>query len=153
MAKPPDSRRSPLVPAAELVRSARTPSLHTLIERAALLQQLDFRLRRQLADSPWATLFQVANVRVDALVLVTGQSAVAARLRLEQSRLLALAAAFWPEPLNRLVVKTVPELSVPSETPAKPLSPAAAKHFRAAATATSDPDLRELWSRMASLAE
>ncbi|MBK7144238.1 MAG: DUF721 domain-containing protein [Xanthomonadales bacterium] len=109
-------------------------------------------MRRQLSE-PWATWFCVANVRSDVLVLVTGQPAVAARLRAEQSRLLACAAAFWPEPLTQLVVKTVPELPVPSETPSKPLSPAAAKHLNAAAAATTDPELRELLSRLASLAE
>lgn len=152
MAMPPESRSNPLAHAVDASRSARSPSLHSLIERAALLRQLDTRLRRQLSE-PWATWFCVANVRSDALVLVTGQSAVAARLRTEQSRLLALAAALWPEPLARLVVKTVPEFSVPSETPAKPLSPAAAMHLGAAAAATTDPELRELLSRLASLAE
>ena len=152
MAMPPESRSNPLAHAVDASRSARSPSLHSLIKRAALLGQLDTRLRRQLSE-PWATWFCVANVRSDALVLVTGQSAVAARLRTEQSRLLALAAALWPEPLARLVVKTVPEFSVPSETPAKPLSPAAAMHLGAAAAATTDPELRELLSRLASLAE
>jgi len=152
MAMPPESRSNPLAHAVDASRSARSPSLHSLIERAALLRQLDTRLRRQLSE-PWATWFCVANVRSDALVLVTGQSAVAARLRMEQSRLLALATALWPEPLTRLVVKTAPEFSVPSETPANPLPPAAAKHLGAAAAATTDPELRELLSRLASLAE
>jgi hypothetical protein len=152
MAMPPESRHNPFAHAVDASRSARSPSLHSLIERAALLRQLDTRLRRQLSE-PWATWFCVANVRSNALVLVTGQSAVAARLRMEQSRLLALAAALWPEPLTQLVVKTVPEFSVPSETPAKPLSPAAAKHLSAAAAVTDDPELRELLSRLASLAE
>lgn len=152
MAMPPESRSNPLAHAVDATRSARSPSLHSLLERAALLQRLDSRLRRQLSE-PWATWFCVANVRSGALVLVTGQSAVAARLRMEQSRLLTLAAALWPEPLTQLVVKTVPEFSVPSETPAKPLSPAAAKHLGAAAAATDDPELRELLSRLASLAE
>ena len=152
MAMPPESRSNPLAHAVDAARSARSPSLHSLLERAALLQRLDSRLRRQLSE-PWATWFCVANVRSGALVLVTGQSAVAARLRMEQSRLLTLAAALWPEPLTQLVVKTVPEFSVPSETPAKPLSPAAAKHLGAAAAATDDPELRELLSRLASLAE
>lgn len=149
---PPESRHNPFTHAVDASRSARSPALHSLIERAALLRQLDTRLRRQLSE-PWATWFCVANVRSNALVLVTGQSAVAARLRMEQSRLLALAAALWPEPLTQLVVKTVPEFSVPSETPAKPLSPAAARHLSAAAAATTDPELRELLSRLASLAE
>lgn len=152
MAKPPDTRRNSLVHAVDASRQARSPSLHSLIERAALLRRLDSGLRRQLSE-PWATWFCVANVRSDVLVLVTGQPAVAARLRAEQSRLLACAAAFWPEPLTQLVVKTVPEFPVPSETPSKPLSPAAAKHLSAAAAATTDPELRELLSRLASLAE
>ena len=152
MAMPTDTSRKSLSHVVDASRQARSPSLHSLIERAALLQQLDSRLRRQLSE-PWATWFCVANVRSDALVLVTGQPAVAARLRTEQSRLLALASAFWPEPLTKLVVKTAPEFSVPSETPAKPLSPAAAKHLSAAAAATTDPELRDLLSRLASLAE
>lgn len=149
---PPESRSNPLAHAVDASRSARSPSLHSLLERAALLQRLDSRLRRQLSE-PWATWFCVANVRSGTLVLVTGQSAVAARLRMEQPRLLALAAALWPEPLTQLVVKTMPEFSVPSETPAKPLSPAAARHLGAVAAATDDPELRELLSRLASLAE
>ncbi len=149
---PPETRRNPLVHAVDASRQARSPSLHSLIERAALLRRLDSGLRRQLSE-PWATWFCVANVRSDVLVLVTGQPAVAARLRAEQSRLLACAAAFWPEPLSQLVVKTMPEFPVPSETPSKPLSPAAAKHLSAAAAATTDPELREVLSRLASLAE
>jgi len=152
MAMPPETRRNPLVHAVDASRQARSPSLHSLIERAALLRRLDSGLRRQLSE-PWATWFCVANVRSDVLVLVTGQPAVAARLRAEQSRLLACAAAFWPEPLSQLVVKTMPEFPVPSETPSKPLSPAAAKHLSAAAAATTDPELREVLSRLASLAE
>jgi hypothetical protein len=152
MAMPPESQRNALIHAVDASRSAQSPSLNSLLERAARLRRLDSRLRRQLSE-PWATWFCVANVRSDALVLVTGQSAVAAKLRTEQTRLLALASPLWPEPLNRLVVKTVPEFSVPSETPSKPLSPAAAKHLGAAAAATTDPELRELLSRLASLAE
>jgi hypothetical protein len=152
MAKHPERSRNPLAHAVDATRTARSPSLNSLLERGANLRRLDSGLRRQLSE-PWAPWFNVANVRSDVLVLVTGQSAVAARLRTEQVRLLALASPFWPTPLTRLVVKTVPEFSDPSETPAKPLSPAAARHLSAAAAATDDPELRALLSRLASLAE
>lgn len=152
MAKSPESRLQPLARVVDAARPSQSSALNSLIDRAAHLRRLDSQLRRQLSE-PWATWFCVANVRSDALVLVTGQSAVAARLRTEQTRLLALAAPYWPEPLSRLVVKTAPEFSVPSETLSKPLSPAAAKHLSAAAAATTDPELRELLSRLASLAE
>ncbi len=152
MAVLPESQRNSLVHAVDASRLARSPSLNSLLEHAASLRRLDSRLRRQLSE-PWATWFCVANVRSDLLVLVTGQSAVAARLRTEQTRLLALAAPLWPTPLTRLVVKTIPEFPVPSETPSKPLSPTAAKHLSAAAAATADPEIRELLSRLASLAE
>ncbi len=152
MAMHPESSRNPLAHAVDATRTAKSPSLNSLLEHAARLRRVDTGLRRQLSE-PWATWFSVANVRSDALVLVTGQSAVAARLRTEQVRLLALASPFWPTPLTRLVVKTVPEFSDPSKTPTKPLSPTAAKHLSAAAAATDDPEMRELLSRLASLAE
>lgn len=152
MAKLPDTRRNEPAHAVDATRTARSPSLHSLIERATHLRRLDARLRCQLSE-PWAAWFHVANVRSDTLVLVTGQPAVAARLRADQSRLIALAAALWPEPIRQLVVKTIPDYSAPSEEPAKPLSAAAAKHLRAAAAATDDPELKDLWLRLASLAE
>ena len=130
-----------------------TPALSHLLAHAARLRRLEYQLRIQL---PWAesASFELANVRTGTLVLITPLATVASRLRLEQTRILQVAARYWDTPITKLIVKTNPAKASESPTPeSSTLSPAAGRQLRAAASTLTDPELRDLLLRMASLAD
>lgn len=128
--------------------SAKTPALSALLDHAARLRMLDDQLRLQLSW-PASAPFQLANVRSGMLVLTTELAPVAARLRLEQTRILELSSRAWGSPLGKLLVKTLPAMAGKTPPPPKPpLSSIAAKHLLAA-SATADPEISAILKRLA----
>ncbi|MGD9583370.1 MAG: hypothetical protein AB7V26_06840 [Lysobacterales bacterium] len=150
---PPVSKSKPpsLSPSPRPALASTTPILGAVLDHAARLERASQQLRLQLSW-PSNLPFQLANVRAATLVLITPLAPVAARLRLEQSRILEIVSRTWGKPLSKLLVRTVPALATKAHPLPSPLSPAAAQHLRAAAAAA-DPDTQELLRRLASLAE
>jgi hypothetical protein len=127
-------------------------ALATLIERAQLLDALDVALRDALPP-PLAQHCRVANVRGTRLVVLASSSTVAARLRTLQVELLSAANRLTGVRLNELAVKVAALPALPQgQTAAKPLSTAAASSLSDAAAILADPELRDLFLRMASMA-
>ena len=131
--------------------AAATPPLGAVLDHAARLERASQQLRRQLSW-PSNLPFELANIRAGTLVLITPLAPVAARLRLERTRLLEIVSRAWGSKLDKLLVKTLPNLATVSAAAPSSLSPAAARNLRSAAAAA-DPDLGELLRRLASLAD
>ncbi|HET6552881.1 MAG TPA: DUF721 domain-containing protein [Dyella sp.] len=145
---PPPSRRtgSGLKPVTEFGPIA------SLARKARELDALD-RALRQTLPSPLREQVRFANLQDGRLVFLAPTPALAARLRLLQTQILSTARAIGTY-ASAVTVKVAP-LS-PTEVPpdrSKPLSKAAASHLRAAAASTSDPEMRELFLELASVAE
>ncbi len=150
---PPANKRSASSKQPEKLLAAKTPALSHLLEHAARLRRLDYQLRLQLA---WAesARFELANVRTGTLVLTTPLATVASRLRLEQTRIIEAASRCWGSPIVKLVVKTVPTMAYKTPEPTHhALSSVAAQQLRAAASISTDPELKDLLLRMASFAD
>ena len=123
----------------------------TLAPRAMALDQLDRQLRRML-PGVLGEQVQLASMQPDCIVFLATSAAWASRLRLHQAQILEAARAIGAVAIA-ITVKVAPLPPVP-RVPAerKPLSPAAARHLRAAAKSLSDPDTRNLFLALASLA-
>jgi hypothetical protein len=103
--------------------------------------------------SPLREQVRFANLRDGRLVFLAPSSAWASRLRLSQAQILAAAHALGVH-ANVVTVKVAPLPPTQTEPDrTKPLSTAAANHLKAAAASTSDPELRELFLELASVAD
>ena len=123
-----------------------------LARKAEAQEALD-RALRQTLPLPLREQLRFAQARNDRLVFIASSSVWAARLRLMQTHVLAMARALGT-PASSVIVKVVPlPPPHPEPEPRKPLSAAAAAHLRAAADAVQDSELRELFLRLASFAE
>lgn len=122
-----------------------------LVPRAMALDQLDRQLRRMLPDALGEQV-RLASVQPGRIVFLATSAAWASRLRLQQAQILEAARTLGAV-ATAITVKVAPLPPVP-RAPAerKPLSPAAAQHLRAAAKSLSDPDTRNLFLALASLA-
>lgn len=150
---PPVSKSTPPSPSPSPrpALAVKTPMLGAVLDHAARLERANQQLHQQL-DWPSNLRFELANIRTGTLVLITPLAPVAARLRLEQSRILEIASRAWATPLTKLLVRTLPAMAARTSPAPPPLSPAAAQHLRAAAAAA-DPDTGELLRRLASFAD
>lgn len=127
-------------------------SFATLARKAGTLEALD-RALRQTLPSPLREQVRFADLRNDRLVFLASSPAWASRLRLMQTQILATARAIGTC-ASSVTVKVAPQPPVATAPDrSKPLSPAAATHLRAAAASLSDPELRNLFLDLASLAE
>jgi len=124
----------------------------SLARKARELDALD-RALRQTLPSPLREQVRFANLKDGRLVFLAPSPALAARLRLLQTQILSTARAVgtYASSVTVKVAPQPPTENVPDRS--KPLSPAAASHLRAAAASTSDPELRELFLELASIAE
>jgi hypothetical protein len=127
-------------------------SFATLAKRAGVLEALD-RALRQTLPSPLREQVRFADLRNSRLVFLASSPAWATRLRLMQTQILAAAHAIGTS-ASSVTVKVVPQPPLVIEPErSKPLSPAAAAHLQATAASLSDPELRDLFLGLASLAE
>jgi len=125
----------------------------TLIKRARALAALDRKLRQTMPDELRRQCC-LADVRAGRLVFLASSSVWAAKLRFHQTALLAEARLTSGLKIEKFVVKVAPLPPVPpGQTRRKPLSRAAAAHLQAAARFVADPELRDVFLRLASLAE
>ncbi len=119
--------------------------------RAGALTDLDHALRGRLPPT-LAEQVRLGNVRDGRIVFVASSAAWAARLRMEQATLLRLARTLGVD-ARGVTIRIAPLPAAPPEPAAGPaLSAAAARHLRAAAAASRDPQLRAQLLAMASLA-
>ncbi len=126
-------------------------NLGALLDRSKILQDLDRQLRQRLPPT-LAEQVHLGNVRGERIVFVASSAAWASRLRMEQTTILRLARTLGV-PARMLTIKVVPLTAPPQEpTAGATLSATAARHLRAAAGALSDPELREQFLALASLA-
>ena len=127
-------------------------ALDTLVDRARALDALDERLRH-LLPAAVARETRLADIHNGRIVFLASSPTWASRIRLYQSTLLAEARTALGGTVERFAVKVAPLPTVPPElTKPKPLSAAAARHLRATAKVTSDPELRALYLHLASFA-
>ncbi|RAO75988.1 DUF721 domain-containing protein [Dyella jiangningensis] len=124
----------------------------SLARKARELDALD-RALRQTLPSPLREQVRFANLQDGRLVFLAPSPALAARVRLLQTQILSTARAIgtYASSVTVKVAPPPPTDIVPDRS--KPLSPAAASHLRAAAASTTDPELRELFLELASVAE
>ena len=123
-----------------------------LAKKASELDALD-RALRQTLPSPLREQVRFANLRDSRLVFLATTPAWASRLRFSQTQILSTAHALGVH-ATMVTVKVAPLPSVPVEPDrTKPLSAAAGRHLKAAAASLSDPELRNLFLELASVAE
>ena len=127
------------------------PGLAGLVARAKELDALDRTLRGALPPQ-LADRCRLANVDGSRLVFLANSPAVAARLRQMQDELFRHAAATSGLRFERFTVKVAAVPAVPPAAPLEPLSPAASAHLADSARLLADPELRDLFLRLASLA-
>ena len=126
-------------------------SFASLASRAAALDALD-RALRQTLPQPLRDEVRFANLRGGRLLFLASTPAWATRLRLLQAQILAAARSLDIRAETIAVkVSPLPQLATEPEH-ARKLSPAAAAHLRAAASAAADPEWQELYGRLAALA-
>ncbi|HEX6832801.1 MAG TPA: DciA family protein [Rudaea sp.] len=124
-----------------------------LAKRARALDALDRKLRQPLPE-PLRRHCCLADVRAGRIVFLASSSVWAAKLRSHQNAIMTEASVITGLKIEKFAVKVAPlPLVPPRQTKIKPLSRAAADHLEAAARSLSDPDLRALYLRMASLAD
>lgn len=129
-----------------------SPALAGLLERARNLDAFDKALRDTL-PAALADRCRLANAAEARIVFLASSPSVAARLRLLQPELLDTANRVTGRRFDSLTVKVAPARSVPPDPlPPNPLSNAAAAHLGESAAFLSDPELRDLFLRLASLA-
>ncbi len=129
-----------------------SPALAGLVDHARALDVLDKALRDTL-PAALADRCRLANAPEARIVFLASSSNVAARLRLLQPQLLDTANRVTGRHFDALTVKVAPARPVPPEPqPRKPLSATAAAHLGESAAFLSDPELRDLFLRLASLA-
>jgi hypothetical protein len=123
-----------------------------LARKARELEALD-RALRQTLPSPLREQVRFANLHDGRLTFLAPTPAMAARLRLMQTQILAAARAIGARAWT-VSVKVAPPLPVEVLSDrSKPLSATAALHLKAAAASISDPGLRDLFLQLASVAE
>lgn len=124
-----------------------------LAKKARERSDLDQRLRQTL-PAALREQIRLADIRHGCLVFLAPSSAWASRLRLSQAQLLAKARAMGIT-ASSVVVKVVPPPppGIPEPPWQSPLSPATAKHLKTAASSLSDPELRDLFLALASMAQ
>lgn len=127
-------------------------SFASLAEKAGKLDALD-RALRQTLPSPLREQVRFANLRNDRLVFLASSPAWASRLRLAQAQILASARAIGASASSVSVKVAPPRPAATVRDQSKPLSPTAATHLKAAAASSTDPEWRELFLQLASLAE
>lgn len=121
-----------------------------LVERARKLALIDDLLRRSLPE-PLASHVTMANYRDGRLIFLADSTLWAARLRLHHDDLLQAARTTLGVDDVKIAVKVAAPVAAPTETrDFRPLSAAAAEHLRAAARSMTDPELRDLFHRLAS---
>lgn len=124
-----------------------------LVARARALDALDRKLRQPLPENLRRQCC-LADVHAGRLVFLASSSVWAAKLRFHQTALLAEARMVSGLKIEKFVVKVAPLPPVPPEqTRRKPLSHATAEHLRTAAQSIADPELREVYLRLASIAD
>jgi len=145
---PPPSRRT----GSGLTPITAFGPIASLARKARELDALD-RALRQTLPSPLREQVRFANLQDGRLVFLAPSPALAARVRLLQTQILSTARAIgtYASSVTVKVAPPPPTDIVPDRS--KPLSPAAASHLRAAAASTTDPELRELFLELASVAE
>jgi len=127
------------------------PVLAGLVARARELDALDRALRGALPPQ-LADRCRLANVDGSRLVFLANSPAVAARLRQLQDEMFRRAAESTGQRYDKFTVKVAAVPAVPPATPLEPLSPAASAHIAEAARLLNDPELRDLFLRLASSA-
>ena len=130
---------------------AECSSFAVLAKKAGELDALD-RALRQTLPTPLREQVRFAHLRHGRLVFLATTPAWASRLRLLQTQILATASAIGAS-ASSVSVKVAPPLpieTIPDRT--KPLSSAAAVHLNAAAAATTDLELRQLFQALAAVA-
>lgn len=146
------SKASPLSPVVADATSD-DPLLAALVQRAKKLDTLDRTLREAMPHE-LAKRCRLANVRGSCLVFLASSSPVAARLRVEQPELLRAAGLATGQRYDKLTVKVAPVSPVPPEAaPYEPLSTTASEHLSKAARVLADPELRDLFLKLASFAD
>ena len=126
-------------------------SANDVVERAMRLAELDLLLRQSLPPA-LASRVRLANIRDGRLVFLANSPTFATRLRLHSAALLKAAGAAGLK-ADGITVKVATMQPVPPvEAPPTPLTPAARDALRAAASSTSDPELRSRLLDLASLA-
>lgn len=126
-------------------------SFAALAKKAGELDALD-RALRQTLPMPLREQVRFAHLRNGRLVFLATSPAWASRLRLLQTQILASASAIGAC-ASSVSVKVAPPLPIatpPDRT--RPLSSTAAVHLKAAAAVTTDPELRQLFQALASVA-
>jgi len=124
-----------------------------LAQRARALDALDRKLRQPLPDA-LRRQCRLADVRAGRLVFLATSSVWATKLRMHQAAILAEARITSGLQIEKFAVKVAPLPPVPPEQiRRKPLSNAAAEHLKAAARSIADAELRDVYLRLASLAE
>ena len=137
---------------AERMNASDDPLLAAVLERAKKLDALDLALRDAMPPA-LAGRCRLANVRGTCLVFLASSPPVAARLRLEQNELLRRATETTGKRFDKITVKVATAEPVPpGSAPLSPLSTTAAGHLSDAARVLADPELRDLFLKMASLA-
>lgn len=130
---------------------AECSSFAALARKAGELDALD-RALRQTLPTPLRDQVRFAHLRNGRLVFLASSPAWASRLRLMQTQILATASAIGAC-ASSVSVKVAPPLPIeviPNRT--RSLSSGAAAHLNAAAAATSDLELRQLFQALASVA-
>ncbi len=129
----------------------RTSALGPVVDRAIALRALDLNLRRCLPPE-LSQHCVLANVREGQLVFLVSSSIWHTRLRMESDTLLRHARSLGVT-ANRVTAKVVQDAAPPlTQTPPRPLSPAAAGSLREAAERLTDTELRQQLLALASLA-
>lgn len=124
----------------------------SLARRAHTLEALDRALRQTLPE-PLREQVRFADVRRGQLVFLASSSAWASRLRLMQATVLASARAVGVHASMLKVKVTIIEPPPVAVDRRKKLSAAAARHLRGAASGVADPKLREMYLKLADVAD
>jgi hypothetical protein len=145
------STPSPRRPTRGLKSAIDVGPIASLARRAKQLDDLDRQLRQTLPN-PLRDQVRFADLREGRLVFLAPSPAWASRLRLHQAQILEAARAMGTRASSVTVkVASLPP-GLPELPPAKPLSVGAAGHLQAAAASMSDPELRAMFLRLASVA-
>ena len=123
-------------------------SFASLANRAAALDAMD-RALRQTLPLPLRDEVRFANLRGGRLLFLASSPVWATRLRLLSAQILATARSLdiRAESLG-IKVSPLPRIE-PEQERTRTLSPTAASHLRAAAAATSDPEWKALFDKLA----
>jgi hypothetical protein len=130
-----------------------SPPVAALLARARALDALDRQLRQPLPES-LRRQCRLATVQSGRIVFLASSPTWATKLRMHQNAILAHARMTSGLPIEKFAVKVAPLPPVPPEpTRRKPLSKASAGHLLAVARSLTDPEMRAIYLKLASLAE